>query len=131
VGSRILVVEDDPQNLYLTRYLLEQAGYEVDVAHDGEEAIEKAREMVPDLILMDLLLPRLDGLESTRRILHSPGLEDVTVIALTAYSMKGDHDRAVQAGCVGYIPKPIDPGEFVRQVEGFLTAPGAGEPDGR
>ena len=131
MGSRILVVEDDPQNLYLARYLLEQGGYEVDVAHDGEEAIEKAREMVPDLILMDLLLPRLDGLESTRRVLHSPGLEDVTVVALTAYSMTGDRDRAMQAGCVGYIAKPIDPGEFIGQVEGFLQAPDAGEPDVR
>ncbi len=131
MGSRILVVEDDPQNLYLTRYLLEQGGYDVDVAHDGEEAVEKAREMEPDLILMDLLLPRLDGLEATRRILHSPGLEDVTVVALTAYSMTGDRDRAVQAGCVGYIPKPIEPGTFVRQVEGFLQGTEASEPDGR
>jgi two-component system cell cycle response regulator DivK len=131
VGSRILVVEDDPQNLYLTRYLLEQAGHEVDVAHDGEEAIEKARELAPDLILMDLLLPRLDGLESTRRILHSPGLEDVTVVALSAYSMTGDRDRAVQAGCRGHIAKPIDPGEFVGQVQGFLDGPDPGEPDGR
>jgi two-component system cell cycle response regulator DivK len=131
VSSRILVVEDDPQNLYLTRYLLEQAGYGVEVAHDGEEAVEKARETQPDLILMDLLLPRLDGLEATRRILHTPGLEEVTVVALTAYSMTGDRDRAVQAGCAGHISKPIDPGGFVREVREYLEEAHAGEPEER
>lgn len=119
MGKRILVVEDDPQNLYLFRFLLERAGHEVIPAVDGEQALEVARSSEPDLVLMDILLPKMDGYEATRRLRAEMG-EDVPVVALTAYSMKGDRDSILAAGCIGYISKPIDPGHFVEQVESFL-----------
>lgn len=121
MGRRILVVEDDPQNLYLFRFLLERAGHEVIPAGDGEEALEVARTSDPDLVLMDILLPRMDGYEATRRLRAEMG-DELPIVALTAYSMKGDRDSIMAAGCVGYISKPIDPGRFVEQVESFLEA---------
>lgn len=117
---RILVVEDDPQNLYLVTYLLEKSGYEVVVARDGEEGVERARESKPDLVLMDMLLPRMDGYEATQRIRAEAGGDAPRVVALTAYSMKGDKARVIEAGCEGYIPKPLDPSTFVDEVEKYL-----------
>lgn len=119
MGRRILVVEDDPQNMYLVRFLLERAGYEVIPAGDGEEALVAARYQLPDLVLMDMLLPRMDGFEATTAMLKEHG-EAVTVVALTAYSMKGDREAILRAGCRGYIAKPIDPGRFVEQVESYM-----------
>jgi len=123
MASRILVVEDDPQNLYLVKYLFERKGCEVVVAHDGEEGIEVARESRPDLILMDMLLPKIDGYTATRRIKEIPELADTKIVALTAYSMKGDRTRVLEAGCVGYIPKPLDPSTFVDEGEKYLGGP--------
>lgn len=119
MGSRIFVVEDDPQNLYLVQFLLERAGYEVVVATDGVQAVEVALDAKPDLILMDMLLPRMDGWAATRALKteHNIGSQ---VIALTAYSMKGDRESILEAGCDGYISKPIDPETFVGQVEQYL-----------
>lgn len=121
MGARVLVVEDDPQNLYLVKYLLERAGHEVMVAHDGEEGVEKALAERPDIILMDMLLPKLDGYEATRRIKSEESTRDTTVVALTAYSMKGDRNKVIEAGCEGYIPKPLDPSTFVGEVERYLS----------
>lgn len=119
MAARILVVEDDPQNLYLVKFLLEKSGHEVLVAADGEAAVKIAREEQLDLVLMDMLLPRIDGYEATRLIKENPG-PSLPVIALTAYSMKGDRETILQAGCDGYISKPIDPESFVSQVEQYL-----------
>ncbi len=119
MGSRILVTEDDPQNLYLVKFLLESSGHEVLVATDGEEAVTVARTEKPDLVLMDMLLPRVDGYEATRMLKADPG-PDLIVVALTAYSMKGDREAILKAGCDGYISKPIDPESFVAQVESYL-----------
>lgn len=119
MAARILVVEDDPQNLYLVKFLLERAGYEVSVATDGIQAVEVARQDAPDLILMDMLLPRMDGWAATRALKTEHQLS-VPIIALTAYSMKGDRESILQAGCDGYISKPIDPETFVDQVEAYL-----------
>lgn len=127
MSPRILIVEDDPQNMYLARFLLEKAGYDVLSASDGEEAVDAALAERPDLILMDMLLPRMDGFEATRRIKAHDDYE-VTVVALTAYSMKGDKEAILRAGCDGYISKPIDPELFVGQVERYLTVdPGSEE----
>ena len=120
MAARILVVEDDPQNLYLVKFLLEKSGYEVLVATDGEASVKIARAEPLELVLMDMLLPRVDGYEATRLIKKDPG-PSLKVVALTAYSMKGDREAILQAGCDGYISKPIDPERFVSQVEEYLT----------
>lgn len=120
MGKRVLVVEDDAQNSYLIRFILEQSGYEVLLAGDGEQALEAAHSEKPDIVLMDILLPKMDGYEATRRMRQDPALKSVPVIALTAYSMKGDRERILAAGCDGYISKPIDPENFVTEMESFL-----------
>jgi CheY-like chemotaxis protein len=122
--ARILVVEDDPQNLYLVKYLLEKSGYEVVVAHDGEEGVAAAKETKPDLVLMDMLLPKMDGYDATRAIRDDDEVGETPVVALTAYSMKGDRAKVIEAGCQGYIPKPLDPSTFVSDVESYLETDG-------
>ena len=117
---KILIVEDDPKSLYLVRFLLEQAGFTVVEAGDGEEALEKAAEETPDLILMDMQLPKLDGYEATKRIKADAQLRHIPVIALTAYAMKGDREKTLAAGCSSYIEKPIDPTTFVEEVKKYL-----------
>jgi PAS domain S-box-containing protein len=118
--SKILYVEDNPDNFRLVKTLLEKSGYEVVGAADGIEAIVRAPQEMPDLVLMDINIPSLSGYEVTTRIKSMKGLEEVPVVALTAKTMKGDKDMALAAGCVGYIAKPIDPFSFVQDVESFL-----------
>ena len=118
--AKILYVEDNPDNFRLVKTLLEKSGYNVVGAADGMEGITRAREERPDLILMDINIPNLTGYEVTTRIKSIQGLEKVPVVALTAKTMKGDKDLALAAGCVGFIPKPIDPFHFVQDMESFL-----------
>jgi CheY-like chemotaxis protein len=106
--DHILIVDDNPQNLKLTRVILVSEGYEVETATDAEEALQAVERSKPALILMDLQLPGMDGLELTRRLKSDPRYRDVIVIALTAYAMKGDDEKAFRAGCDGYVSKPID-----------------------
>lgn len=106
--SHILIVDDNPQNLKLARVLLLSAGYEVSTAIDAEDALRFIAERVPDLILMDLQLPGMDGLELTRKLKADARSAGVIIIALTAYAMKGDREKAIAAGCDDYISKPID-----------------------
>jgi len=120
MGKRILVVEDDAQNSYLIRFILEKSGYTVVTVGDGAQAVEDASAESPDLILMDMLLPKMSGYDATRAIKADPDTAELTVIALTAYSMKGDRERILEAGCDGYISKPIDPETFVSQMEEFM-----------
>lgn len=108
MARRILVVEDNPQNSYLVRFLLESSGYDVRVASDAEQAFALLDQQVPDLILMDMQLPRVDGYEATRRIKADPRLKAVPVVALTAHSARGDEARAREAGCVQFVTKPVD-----------------------
>jgi two-component system, cell cycle response regulator DivK len=122
VSRRILVVEDDAQNSYLIGFILEKSGYEVSTAVDGEQAVEAVDSSKPDLILMDMLLPKMNGYEATRAIKAKPEAAGIPIIALTAYSMKGDREKILEAGCDGYISKPIDPETFVSQMEEFLPA---------
>jgi CheY-like chemotaxis protein len=107
-GESILVVDDNPQNLKLARVMLRAEGYEVRTAVNAEEALELLDGYTPRLILMDIQLPGMDGLELTRRLKADPARRDVLIIALTAYAMKSDHERALAAGCDGYLAKPID-----------------------
>jgi CheY-like chemotaxis protein len=107
-GEPILVVDDNPHNLKLVRVLLASEGYMVRAARDAEEALHILESFEPQLILMDIQLPGMSGLELTRRLKTDPEHRDVVIVALTAYAMKGDEERALAAGCDGYITKPID-----------------------
>jgi signal transduction histidine kinase/CheY-like chemotaxis protein len=119
-GSLILVVEDNPANMKLVRDLLKAHGYRVAESTTGEEAIDTLKFVRPDLILMDIQLPGMDGLQAARLLRENPDMKGIPVVALTAHAMKGDEIRAKEAGCVGYIPKPINAAEFLKQVATFL-----------
>lgn len=124
-AKRILVVEDNPLNMELVCELLEAHGYEVWQATAAAEALERLKAGRPDLILMDIQLPGLDGLALTRRLKQDPGTRDIRVVALTAHVMKGDRERILEAGCCGYIPKPIDINQLTAKVADFLRNDGA------
>jgi len=119
-GEIILVVDDNAVNLKLTRVLLVKEGYQVETAVDAEEALKKLEDLKPRLILMDLQLPGMDGLELTRRLKAAPGTKDIIIVALTAYAMKGDDEKAKAAGCDGYLTKPIDTQAFPGLIADFL-----------
>ena len=119
-GEPILIVDDNPANLKLARVLLAGEGYQVRTASDADEALSVLREFRPRLILMDLQMPGMDGLELTRRLKKDPELASVTILALTAYAMKGDEERARAAGCDGYVAKPIDTRTIASVIEGYL-----------
>jgi signal transduction histidine kinase/CheY-like chemotaxis protein len=116
----ILLVDDNPSNLELTRMILTGGGYRVEVATDGQEGLLKAKELKPSLILMDIQLPGMDGLTATRALKADPDTAGIKVVALTANAMKGTKEEALQAGCIGYITKPIDVKRFVRDITEFL-----------
>jgi len=119
-GERVLLVEDNLMNRRLAQFLLKSQGYIVYEATDGQEALELAKAHLPDLILMDLQLPGLDGFTATRILKEDATTKDIPVVALTAYAMRGDAERALEAGCNGYITKPIDTKEFPKMVASFL-----------
>jgi CheY-like chemotaxis protein len=119
-GEPILIVDDNPVNLKLIRVLLSGEGYDVHTAADAEEALNSLKVFRPCLILMDLQLPGMDGLELTRRIKADPAMADTVIVALTAYAMKGDEEKALSAGCDGYITKPIDTRALPKLVAGYL-----------
>lgn len=115
--SNILVVEDDDTNMYLISFILENSGHSVIKTTTGEEAVSLAIEKTPDLILMDIQLPGINGLEATRRIRNSDVDGDLPIVALTSYAMAGDREKALAAGCTGYIEKPIDPDTFLEEIQ--------------
>jgi len=119
--GKILVIEDNEQNLYLIRYILEDCNYEVFSAWDGKEGIALAASLLPDLILLDIQLPLMDGYTVARRLRENPNLADTPIVAVTSYAMPGDREKAMEAGCSGYIEKPIDPDTFDKQVEKYLS----------
>jgi CheY-like chemotaxis protein len=126
MSERILIVDDNPTNLKLVTYLVKAQGYEVDTAGDAEAALTAIAAHRPDLILMDLQLPGIDGLELTRRLKADPTTHAIKIIAVTAYAMKGDHEKALAAGCDDYVTKPIDtralPQTIARHLHGAATA---------
>jgi CheY-like chemotaxis protein len=117
----ILVVEDNERNLKLLRDVLEYAGFDVRVARSAEDGITLAVKEPPDLVLMDLQLPGIDGMEALRRLRENPRTADIPVVAVTAQAMKQDRERALDAGFNGYIEKPISVRAFPGQVRGFLS----------
>ncbi len=120
MGKKILVVEDNMTNLKLVEVVLRKYGYEVLKAFDGEQAIEMAIREKPDLILMDIQLPKLSGYDATKTLKSREDTESIPVIALTAKAMAGDSERALAAGCDGYISKPLDTRELPKKVQSFL-----------
>ncbi len=118
-GKTVLVVEDNPVNLKLVRALLEIGKYNVTTAEDGEGALKVLLEHTPDLILMDIQLPDMDGIEVTKRIKSDPRLRCIPVVALTAYVME-EEKRRICSVCDGYIPKPIDTREFLSIISKFF-----------
>ncbi len=118
--KRILVVEDNGTNMYLIRFILKKSGYEVIEAMEGAVGVDLAIKEKPDLVIMDLQLPDIDGLEATKRIRASEANSDIPIIALTSFAMAGDREKALAAGCTGYIEKPIDPDTFIAEIAKYL-----------
>ena len=119
-GAPILIVDDNPTNLKLARLLLAGEGYDVRTAADAEQAMAVMAVFRPRLILMDLQMPGVDGFELTRRLKSDPVTGDIAILAVTAYAMKGDAERASAAGCDGYVPKPIDTRALLALVSRFV-----------
>ena len=117
----ILIVDDNTQNLKLARVVLANEGFDVYTASNAEDALQLLRTVTPRLILMDIQLPGMDGLELTRRLKADPATRPIRVIALTAYAMKGDDEKAFAAGCDGYITKPIDVERLPVVVSSYLA----------
>jgi CheY-like chemotaxis protein len=119
--KRVLVVEDNEMNMQLVEFLLEEGGYQIVKAASGEEALALARRGAPvDLILMDIHLPGVDGLSVVQELKRDERTRNVPILALTAHAMRGDKDRFLQAGCDGYISKPIDVKTFLASIEPFV-----------
>ncbi|MHB8800872.1 MAG: response regulator [Thermoanaerobaculia bacterium] len=125
--AKILYIEDNTQNFYLVNFILTAAGCEVLWAKDGPEGVEQAARGWADLILLDIQLPGMDGYAVAQALRGSPALARTPIVALTSYAMAGDREKALAAGCTGYIEKPIDPGSFAAQVEQHLLAARARE----
>jgi len=119
----ILVVEDNEANQLLARSVLEREGFRVEIAGNAQEALEKLSITPPDLILMDVQMPGVDGLTFTRRLKANQKTAAIPIVALTALAMLGDRERTIDAGCAGYIPKPINTRTFATEVRNFLSRP--------
>jgi two-component system, cell cycle response regulator DivK len=115
-----IVVEDNEANLYMIKYLLKKSGFRVLSARRGVKGVAMVHKQRPDFVVMDIQLPDINGLEATRRIRASEATEKIPIIAVTSYAMVGDREKALAAGCTGYIEKPINPDTFVEELEKFL-----------
>lgn len=119
MSRQVLLIEDNEQNRYLATFLLEQRGHRVVAAPDGPSGVELARDLAPDLILLDIQLPGMDGYAVARALRENESLRAVPIIAVTSYAMVGDREKCLEAGCNGYIEKPINPETFVAEIESF------------
>jgi two-component system, cell cycle response regulator DivK len=117
MSRTVLLIEDNEQNRYLATFLLEQHGYQVVAAADGHAALGAVSRITPDLILLDIQLPGMDGYEVARRLRELSSLRSIPIVAVTSYAMVGDRERTIAAGCNGYIEKPIDAETFIREIE--------------
>jgi two-component system, cell cycle response regulator DivK len=121
VSKRILVVEDQPDNRQIIRDMLADTGYEIAEAENGEEALAAIAKQRPDLILMDIQLPVMDGYAATRRIKTDPALKSIPVIAVTSYALSGEEKKAREAGCDDYVPKPYSPRQLLAKIRQYLS----------
>jgi two-component system, cell cycle response regulator DivK len=124
--AKILLVEDNENNRYLAKFLLEREGLTVDTAENGFHAIEMAAKEKPDLIVMDIQMPEMDGYETARRLKSDPGLSHIPIVGVSSYAMPGDRDKAIRSGFTGYIEKPVNPETFGRDIMSYLN--NRGEP---
>ncbi|MFP4624222.1 MAG: response regulator [Gemmatimonadota bacterium] len=120
----VLLVEDNEDNLVVYRTILEHVGYRVIEARDGEEGVRLARSDLPDIILMDISIPKIDGWEATGRLKDDDATAGIPIVALTAHALEADRAKARQAGCDGYLAKPVEPRRVVQEVEKFIGSPG-------
>lgn len=122
MSRRVLLIEDNAQNRYLTTFLLERSGFTVVCAVDGPQGISEATRSPPDLVLLDIQLPAMDGYTVAAKLREIAALRELPIIAVTSYAMLGDREKALAAGCTGYIEKPIDPETFVAEIERITRA---------
>ena len=120
MSERILIVEDNPQSMRLIEMTLRAKGYTLLMATDGEEALDMAMRERPDLIIMDMQLPKVSGLEVTRKLRNTPAFSHTPIIAITAYAMKGDEERVIESGCDAYLSKPINTRELPEMIAEML-----------
>ncbi|MBI5382564.1 MAG: response regulator [Opitutae bacterium] len=120
MSAKILLVEDNPENRYLFTFLLKRAGYTVRSASNGCEALAEAASMVPDLVIMDIQMPEMDGYEATARLREDPRFDAVPIVGLSAFATTGDHERARRSGFAAYLAKPIVPEDFLREIAAYL-----------
>jgi two-component system cell cycle response regulator DivK len=120
VSAKILIIEDNEQNMYLLTFLLNRHGHVVLQACDGRQGIELAQKENPDLVLLDIQLPQMDGYAVAREIKAIQMLAGIPIVAVTSYAMVGDREKTIAAGCSGYIEKPINPDTFIEQISEFL-----------
>jgi two-component system cell cycle response regulator DivK len=119
--KKVLVIEDNSQNLYLITFILEKNGYSVVSARNGPEGIEVARQQNPELILLDIQLPVMNGYEVAQRLRQTEESKSIPIVAVTSYAMVGDREKALESGCTGYIEKPINPATFIHDIEAYLN----------
>jgi len=119
--TKTLIIEDNENNMYLISFLMENHGHQVTKAYDGQTGVEMAKAGQHDLILLDIQLPKMNGYEVAKELRRDDSIRDVPIIAITSYAMPGDQEKALDAGCTGYIKKPINPDTFVAEVEGYLN----------
>ncbi|MFM9960341.1 MAG: response regulator [Planctomycetaceae bacterium] len=119
---KVLVIEDNEQNLYLVTFLLERHGLEIIPARTGPQGLALASHVRPDLILLDIQLPGMDGYEVARQLKLIASLASVPIVAVTSYAMEGDRNKGIAAGCTGYIEKPINPETFLEEIRSFLPS---------
>ena len=118
--AKILIIEDNEQNLYLETFILEKNGHQIVQARSGEKGIALAAQIVPDLILLDIQLPGMDGYKVAEELRKNSKLADIPIVAVTSYAMTGDRERILEAGCTSYIEKPINPDTFHLELTQFL-----------
>jgi CheY-like chemotaxis protein len=119
--TKILIIEDNEQNMYMLTYLLESENYEIIQAYDGIAGIIAAKDNKPEIILLDIQLPGMDGYTVAMRLKENEELRDIPIIAVTSYAMPGDREKAIESGAIGYIEKPINPDTFISQMESYLN----------
>jgi len=126
--AKILIIEDNEQNLYLETFILQKNGHEVIQARSGEKGIAVAAQIFPDLILLDIQLPGMDGYTVAEELRKNPKIADIPIIAVTSYAMPGDRERILEAGCADYIEKPINPDTFHAEITQYLKGGSAIHP---